>query len=302
MKYEDIQVGMKFVFDPRVVDNSFRSRKGGFNAGYVDNFMDALAGRIVTVTSKLVLDTVKIFEDNGRYSYDTNYFLTEEECKKLGLEIVDNFEKDTERTYTDFKQGDLVKFRDIETIKKYYLVTKDIINTTHKFHLNSYEEIKNENAIISQVEDFRNEFGSKGVIALVRTEAKENKQFWIDTNLLEIVEENYLEKKKERVKEDFKKMCKKLEATDEIVDEMISKVDVAKFKKILASATAKRGSSFKGIDKLIRNWANSKKDIYLLLGRNLKLTKEIEYEANIDDFKLDLFELFKQFPRTSIVI
>ena len=114
--------------------------------------------------------------------------------------------------------------------------------------------------------------------------------------MIEIVEEGY----KDRIMKEHEalKLEKKEETNDEeIIKEMISKVDVEKIRKILAGSLRIKGTSLKGLDKLLEDWAKAKKDIYLLFGRNLKLIKEIEYEMSDGDVEVNKSMLAEKFIR-----
>ena len=287
---KNIKAGMKLIFDPRVLNREFLRTKN-FNCGYVQQ-MDYFAGKEVTI--KYVGDDyLRINEDGGIYNYDKRYFYTKEEIEEMGF---GKKAEDNERKYTDFKVGDLVKFRDLKELEKNYIIYEKFIMLPEMIRLEIYKEFKDFEAVIDdiKIEKGLNGEDIKKLILCIKN--KNRTSIKVSEALVEIVEENYVENQKKRAKEEIEKMCKKIEETDDIIEEMITKVDIAKFKKILASATAKRASNFQGIDKLLKNWAVAKKDLYLLFGKNLKLSKEIESERTDTDFKGELFELFKKFP------
>ena len=78
---------------------------------------------------------------------------------------------------------------------------------------------------------------------------------------------------------------------------MLEKVNVTKFKKILAGALRMKASSLLGVDKLLKDWACAKREIYLALGRNLTIRKTIEYEMESRDVLEKMKELMRKFPR-----
>lgn len=112
---------------------------------------------------------------------------------------------------------------------------------------------------------------------------------------LEVVEPNYMGKKYSKM-EEKKKM--RIEATDYdgVVEEMISKVDKRKMKRILSSCLQIDAKQIVGIDALLKTWAEAKKDIYLLFDRQLSKSVDNEFELSYDE-KTDIFkELEKKFP------
>lgn len=82
----------------------------------------------------------------------------------------------------------------------------------------------------------------------------------------------------------------------DIINEMISKINVTLIKKILAASFRIKGSELKGINAMLRNWAKAKKDIYLALDRNIKIEKEIEYTADSYWWKEQYWQLVKKYP------
>lgn len=112
------------------------------------------------------------------------------------------------------------------------------------------------------------------------------RKVWVTKEMIEISEEEIEEK------------IEKVEVEDSIIEEMIKKVDIAKMKKILASAFRKKSTSLKGVDVLLREWAEAKKEIYVLFGNKLEIEKEIESDMNISLFKTEIKEFVRTYPYT----
>lgn len=93
-----------------------------------------------------------------------------------------------------------------------------------------------------------------------------------------------------------------------IYEEMISKVDMKRFK-VFASMAANREDDFKRIfinkevaNKYLRGWAMSKYRIYLAFGRNLKLETDYEAERNVDQFISALRMLASRYERYALTL
>lgn len=68
------------------------------------------------------------------------------------------------------------------------------------------------------------------------------------------------------------------ELTDEqLMKEMIKKVDKKKIRKIMAMSLMEKDSEFIGIDLMLEEWARQKLRFYKLMGRNIKLKQEINF-------------------------
>lgn len=211
--------------------------------------------------------------DENSFSYNSWWF-----SKKVLVDTGKKVERGVEkRTYLDFKVGDLVRIRSLDDLRS-------------QFRISGNGDILTEDAIF--VRDMRNLCGKEAIITelsrgkrirLFFKNLKERSRWTFTTDMIEIVEEGY----KDRIMKENEvlKISKEETKDDEIIKEMISKVDVNKIKKILAGSLRIKGTSLNGLDKLLEDWANAKKDIYLLFGRNLKLTKPIEYEMSNEDLR-----------------
>ena len=98
----------------------------------------------------------------------------------------------------------------------------------------------------------------------------------------------------EKPKEIGEKM--KIENLEELKKEMISKVDVEKMKKILSACFRTKGTSLKGIEKILDTWAENKVLIYLAFGKQLVLEKDIEFEKEEREIWTEIMELIGKYP------
>ena len=154
------------------------------------------------------------------------------------------------------------------------------------------------------VEDFNMVYGSTKVKILGNEENKDLLALYpggylnhsVCMEMLEVVEPNYVKKQLEREMEEYEKnMAKALE--DEVIQEMISKVDKKTVKKIISSSLDMDARKITGVDKLLVEWATAKKELYLLLNNNLKITVEKELQLCTSEKRQLLEQLRKEFPR-----
>lgn len=94
---------------------------------------------------------------------------------------------------------------------------------------------------------------------------------------------------------------------DNIIKEMISKVDINRFKKLLVIGGHSSGFCLKHIDDrmveaYLKLWAKSKYEFYLLFGKNLSMQKEIETEITDMDMGIKMTDLCYSFPKYAPVI
>jgi hypothetical protein len=205
------------------------------------------------------------------------------------IKIPSRILKEDERQYADFKVGDLVKIRTVEDLTAhYYSSDKEILTEPLSCLIENVNELKNETAEITVVE------GEKCRLSFtnLKLDGKWNRKIYC-FEMLEIVEEGY----RERIMARNTEVVEKEKISDEIIEEMISKVDVKKMKKIIASSFRMKATELKGIEKLLYDWANAKKEIYMMFGRNLTLRKPIEYEMTDKDVYEKINVLTDKFPR-----
>lgn len=98
----------------------------------------------------------------------------------------------------------------------------------------------------------------------------------------------------EKTKETGEKM--EVKNLEEIKKEMISKVDIEKMKKILSACFRTKGTSLKGIEKILDKWAENKALIYLAFGKQLVLEKDIEFKKEEREIWAEIQELIKKYP------
>lgn len=87
-----------------------------------------------------------------------------------------------------------------------------------------------------------------------------------------------------------------------ILEEMIGKVDRIRFKKLLCIASCDKSITMKTIsddivNKYLVRWAKAKYDLYLLFGRKLSLSKQIETAIDYDTMVNKIVELQFAFPQ-----
>jgi len=74
------------------------------------------------------------------------------------------------------------------------------------------------------------------------------------------------------------------EKNEEIIKEMISKVDLKRFKKLLAIAGSnsynKKMPNKDVVNEYLKDWAVAKYDFYVMMGNNLSVTEEVEVDIN----------------------
>lgn len=101
--------------------------------------------------------------------------------------------------------------------------------------------------------------------------------------------EEIMEEEKEYSEEDKK-----------IMAEMIKKIDVKRFKKLLASSFQIPSTKLFGIEKILQKWAENKLELYKLLGNNIFISKEIEYNADERTWRENVQNLIRKFPRNRL--
>jgi hypothetical protein len=139
--------------------------------------------------------------------------------------------------------------------------------------------------------------GRYGILSIEHADPHDTTDFSWDfcEEQVEVVERGYMQRIYE---EEKKKRAEELEATlqDEVIQEMISKVDTSNMKRILSASLKLNAKQITGIDDIVKEWAIAKKDLYLLLNRNLKITVEKEMDLNTNEKILMFNELTRQFP------
>lgn len=101
--------------------------------------------------------------------------------------------------------------------------------------------------------------------------------------------EKIMEEEKEYSEEDKK-----------LIVEMIKKIDVKRFKKLLASSFQIPSTKLFGIEKILQKWAENKLELYKLLGNNISISREIEYNADERTWRENVENLIKMFPRNRL--
>ena len=221
--------------------------------------------------------------------------------KELLVEVVgktaNRVQKEDRRKYKDFKVGDLVRIRTINDLKEhFYFDSNKIYTHPLKYDIEALIKMERKTAIITGVD---------GAIVYLNFEGEKDDELYYFLNsynycseLLEIVEEGYTQRMEKALEEKRQKIKKATTTSEEeIINEMLKKVDIEKVKKILSGALRMKASSLLGLDKLLLDWAKAKKDIYVALGRNLTIRKDIEYEMGYNELQEAKSSLLSKFPR-----
>lgn len=201
--------------------------------------------------------------------------------------------------------GDLVEVKSFEDLKKEATVVTDdglCFSGTSCGFSRGMKNLCGEKAVVTNV--------GWGRIEIRFIREKELRQRcdiywnWVE-EFFNIVEKGYAERirkeKEEKIataKENAKEKVAKDIDKDTLKEEMKSKVDVKKVKKILSLCFMKPQKDFKGIDKLLDQWAENKYKLYDMLGRTLRLEKEIEFDATASDWYDKRTEIMREFPGT----
>lgn len=120
--------------------------------------------------------------------------------------------------------------------------------------------------------------------------------YYLSASMLKIVNENGVaELAGKRI------FCNDKQDPD-IIAEMIKKVDRMRFKKLLCVASCDKSITVKTIsddivDKYLTTWAKAKYDLYLLLNKNLSLSKQIETSIDNDVLRNRIHDLQFDFPQ-----
>lgn len=114
--------------------------------------------------------------------------------------------------------------------------------------------------------------------------------------MVEVIERDYIQKIQEKRNKEFEELkAKTLE--DDVMKEMLSKVDTKLMKRILSASMKIDATKIVGIDNMLIEWANAKKDLYKLLGNNLKITVERELYMDDNEKSIQYNKIRGSFPR-----
>lgn len=92
------------------------------------------------------------------------------------------------------------------------------------------------------------------------------------------------------------------EQDSSIIQEMIKKVDIMRFKKLLSIASGSSKIRPTALDENIVNkylleWAKNKYDFYLLFDRNLSIEKQVEIDMDEQDMAVKIDDLARSYPQ-----
>lgn len=151
-----------------------------------------------------------------------------------------------------------------------------IITDYMKYNYNIYKLLEN---ALGRIIDFDN------INNFYEIKINSTTTIYLTDDFFEVIEES---------KETGEKM--EVKNLEEIKKEMISKVDVEKMKKILSACFRTKGTSLKGIEKILDKWAENKAPIYLAFGKQLVLEKDIEFEKEEREIWTEIQELIGKYP------
>jgi hypothetical protein len=200
------------------------------------------------------------------------------------------------RTYLDFKNGDLVRIRTWEDMETQFGVSCGDIRYSSKAYGYEYPSCRKEYIGKTFILKNYNSYGDwRKVIA---------NKFYIDADKIELVESGYLDRinKERRALNGNRKVEKEISEKDRLKQDMIKKVDKIKMKKIIAGSLDLKLNEIMGVDKLLEDWAESKYEIYKILGENLKISKVIDEKMDGKLLGEKLTELKKNFPELFLYI
>lgn len=205
--------------------------------------------------------------------------------------------------FKDLTDGDTVKFRSHEDLKSigidennpiYFLSGRGmVINSCTVDSINEGIEevgyIMADNSVI----DFLRSQGFKGEIK-------------VDDKISFTLEHlEYAVEKKPAVKKEVHSLRKE-ECTDDDIKEMISKVDKETLRKQFQIPMSIGRKPMKVSDEILdfylTMWAKAKFPIYLAFGRNLSVSKKIEYSMEENEMTLLVNQLIKQYPKYALNI
>jgi len=248
-------------------------------------YMERYAGNIYTVRQfRETRGNYVIFKLEGidDYVFDTS-MIDAVYCQK----------EFTVKEEIDVKAGDLIALKNKEELED-----KDYDECVGNYAgIPIYETISVDNINVN-IEEFTDErfvVLEKTKHNIVVMNVKNNKLQVFAFGMVKITEKNYITNLKE--KEKIKAKEKRLIETFDIIHEMKDKVNIKDFKKIYAGSLTKIPKELKGVEVLLYQWALAKKEIYKMLGRNLNIEKEIEYQMDASAITEAKEVLIKEFPR-----
>lgn len=94
-----------------------------------------------------------------------------------------------------------------------------------------------------------------------------------------------------------------VKADDDIIKEMIEKVDFDRFKKLMAISIGKNATVTDEVAmKFLNMWAKAKAHFYIAFGRQLTISKPIEYKMDENEMAPLVYEMYKKWPKYAATI
>ena len=202
----------------------------------------------------------------------------------------------------DIQIGDKLVLRDRKELE---LLEKHEAIPAHWFvELHDYIEMKVKEIVVDE-EIYGAIYRNESVILSLLFDTAEELYWHISLPMLQKVGGNSDTKKEVKEEKPTYSIIKEKNST--IIEEMIKKVDKKRLK-VLLSVSASLGEGMRHVvsndvvDQYLKLWAEAKYEFYLLMGRQLTMSQDIEVEVTTDEIKLQKKELMTKFPKYAIYI
>lgn len=232
----------------------------------------------------------------GEESWKTQYFQDIYNKEINGIEVYS-------AKPWDIQIGDKLVLRDISTLEE--LEKHDAIPAHWFIELHTYltENVKE---ITVDEEIYKAIYQNESVILSILFDAQEDLYWHISLPMLQFSgEKSSVKTEKKEEKPTYS--IKVEEKNPTIIEEMIKKVDKKRLK-VLLSISASLGEKMRHVvtnevvDQYLKLWAEAKYEFYLLMGRQLTMSQDIEVEVTTDEIKLQKKDLMTKFPKYAIYI
>lgn len=203
----------------------------------------------------------------------------------------------------DVQVGDKLTLREpnvMEILEKHEVVPAHWFIELHDYIGTRVREI------VVDEEIYRAIYQNESVILSILFDAEEDLYWHISLPMLQFSGEKSLKQAEEK-QEKPTYSIKVEEKNNAIIEEMIKKVDKKRLK-VLLSTSASLGEKMRHVvtnevvNQYLKLWAEAKYEFYLLMGRELTMSQDIEVEVTTDEIKLQKKELTTKFPKYAIYI
>lgn len=205
----------------------------------------------------------------------------------------------------DVVVGDVLKLRSKEVLEQ--LEEKEEIPAHWFEELHTYIEEKVGTITVTE-EIYKEIYRNERIIYSILFDEEEQLYWHISLPMLTYANEKVFNKE-EKQKEELPPIYSIREKVKDpkIIAEMIKKVDKKRLKQLL-NISASLGEEHrvivdnKMVDKYLQIWANAKYEFYLLFGRQLELSQDIEFEITEDEIENLKKDVCKMFPKYAIYV